>query len=151
MKLEVKSDARGILVEVFKNSGFGQVHYITSKPGVTRGKHYHTRKTEEFCVIQGEAELKLKNLSTGSVIVHRLSGINPELISVPKNTVHDLKNIGDTDMLCLVWNSEVFDPKDPDTIAYIECNECKKQITDEDYHTFGALCKECRLRGWSDI
>lgn len=151
MKLEVKEDTRGVLVEVFKNSGFGQVHYITSKPGVTRGKHYHTRKTEEFCVIKGKAELRLKNIKTKNEKIYNLNGNTPELIQVKAGIVHELTNTGKEEMVCLVWCSEVFNPKDTDTIPYIECAVCHKEISDDEYHNFGGLCSKCRLRGWTDI
>jgi UDP-2-acetamido-2,6-beta-L-arabino-hexul-4-ose reductase len=151
MKLEVKQDNRGILVEVFKNPGFGQIHYITSKPGVIRGKHYHTRKIEQFCVIKGKAELKLKDIKTRANFVYEVSGKTPEIINVPINTVHEIKNTGKEEMICLVWNSEVFDPKDPDTIPYIECSICHNEISDEDYHKYGSQCTYCRMRGWSDV
>jgi UDP-2-acetamido-2,6-beta-L-arabino-hexul-4-ose reductase len=150
-ELEVKRDNRGILVEVFKMPLGGQVHYVVSKPGVIRGKHYHTRKVEEFCVIQGQGNLILTDLNTKITTVYSVSGEKPVLISVPKNTVHELVNVADEDMITLVWNSEIFDPKDPDTITYVECSICRKEISDNDYHTYGSQCKECRTKGWSDI
>ena len=67
-KLEIKSDPRGSLLEVFKSPEWGQVFYSTSKPGVTRGNHYHTRKLEKFCVIEGQAMIRMRNRQTGAMI-----------------------------------------------------------------------------------
>lgn len=116
-KLEVKKDDRGRLVEVFKIPEFGQVHYSTSKPGVVRGNHYHTRKEEKFCVVEGEARVVLRNRETGKVEEFFVTGENPEVIDIPKNWVHNVKNTGQGELKLLVWANEIYNPDDPDTFA----------------------------------
>ncbi len=114
-KLEIKSDERGNFIEVFKISGFGQVSYSTTRPGVIRGNHYHKRKKEFFCVIEGEAKIKQRNRKTNKIEEKIVSGASPELVEMKLNWTHNIQNIGDTEMKLLIWISEVFNPNDADT------------------------------------
>lgn len=114
-KLKVKKDERGFLVELFKIPGAGQLFFSTSKPGVTRGNHYHTRKIERFCVIEGKAKIRLRDRKTGEIKEYLVSGGAPEIVDMPVHWTHDITNIGNNEMKLLVWVNEVFDPKDPDT------------------------------------
>lgn len=117
-KLEKKTDARGTLVEAFKFSEpvTGQVFYSTSKPGVSRGNHYHKeRKIEKFCVIDGEAVIKQRNRETGEIFENKVSGENPEVVEMILGWTHNITNIGKGEMKLLVWANEVFNPDDPDT------------------------------------
>jgi UDP-2-acetamido-2,6-beta-L-arabino-hexul-4-ose reductase len=84
-KLEIKSDERGNFVEVFKIPGFGQVSYSTTKPGAIRGNHYHTRKKEIFCVIEGEAKIRQRNRETNEIEEKIVSGSAPELVEMKLN------------------------------------------------------------------
>lgn len=113
MKLEINKDERGELVEVFKVPGFGQVNYVTCKPGAVRGNHYHKRKKESFCVIEGEAKITLKKGDEAKE--YRLSGESPEIIEVQSNWIHNMENIGKKELKAVVWINEVFNPDDPDT------------------------------------
>jgi len=114
-KLEIKEDERGKLIEIFKIPGLGQVFYSTTKPGIIRGNHYHTRKKEFFCVIEGRGLIKLRNRETGEIQKIEVSGENPEIVEMPINWTHNIKNIGETEMKLLVWVNEIFNPEDPDT------------------------------------
>ncbi|PIZ73262.1 hypothetical protein COY06_05665 [Candidatus Peregrinibacteria bacterium CG_4_10_14_0_2_um_filter_41_8] len=114
-KLEIKSDERGNFVEVFKIPGFGQVSYSTTKSGIVRGNHYHTRKKEIFCVIEGEAKIRQRNIKTNEIEEVVVSGDAPELVEMKLNWTHNIQNIGDTEMKLLIWISEVYNPNDPDT------------------------------------
>jgi UDP-2-acetamido-2,6-beta-L-arabino-hexul-4-ose reductase len=116
-KLEIKEDARGRLVEVFKfgDTGLGQVFYSTTKPDVVRGNHYHTRKKEFFCVIEGDAKIRLRNRDTGEIEEHVVTGNSPEILEMKINWTHNIKNTGKTEMKLLVWANEIFNPEDPDT------------------------------------
>lgn len=114
-KLEVKRDERGKLIELFKVPSFGQVFYSTSKPGVVRGNHYHTKKIEKFCVIEGSAKIRLRNRETGEVEEFNVSGSVPEVVEMPINWTHNIENTGDNEMRLIVWVNEVFDPDNPDT------------------------------------
>ena len=112
-----KQDERGKLIEIFKIPDVGQVFYSTTKPGVVRGNHYHTRKKEYFCLIEGKGLIKLRNRETGEIKEIEVSGENPEIVEMPVNWTHNIKNIGDLEMKLLVWVNEVFKPDDPDTFS----------------------------------
>jgi UDP-2-acetamido-2,6-beta-L-arabino-hexul-4-ose reductase len=114
-KLEIKGDERGDFIEIFKVPGKGQTSYSTTKPGITRGNHYHTRKEESFCVIEGEAKIRLRNINTNEMKEFDVSGENPETVKIPPNWTHNITNTGDKEMVLLMWISEVFNPEDPDT------------------------------------
>lgn len=116
--LELKSDERGSLAELFKFPGLGQVFYSTTKPGYTRGNHYHIKhKVERFCVVKGSAKISLRNRETGEKAEFDVSGENPTVIDMPLNWTHNIKNTGDGEMGLVVWVNEVFDPANPDTFA----------------------------------
>lgn len=114
-KLEIKSDERGNLIEIFKFPDIGQIFYSTTNPGFTRGNHYHNRKIERFCVVEGSALIRLRNRQTNEIKEYMVSGKNPEVVEMTLNWTHNIKNIGEGGMKLLVWVNEVFDPEDPDT------------------------------------
>jgi len=116
--LEWKSDERGSLVELYKFPGLGQVFYSTTKPGFTRGNHYHLKhKVERFCVVRGRAKISLRNRATGERAEIDVSEDTPEIIDMPLNWTHNIKNTGEGEMGLVVWVNEVFNPDDPDTFA----------------------------------
>lgn len=115
--LVTRSDERGGLVEAFKFPHDGQVFYSTTRPGVTRGNHYHTHKVERFCVIEGRAKIRLRNRDTNEIREYIVSGEEPQLVDMIPNWTHNIENIGDTEMKLLVWANELFDPANPDTFA----------------------------------
>ncbi|MHC4430413.1 MAG: polysaccharide biosynthesis C-terminal domain-containing protein, partial [Planctomycetota bacterium] len=79
----IHSDDRGSLFEVVKQENGGQVFFSTTKPGITRGNHYHTRKMEKFCVVKGEAVIRLRRIGTDHVIEYNVSGSKPASIEMP--------------------------------------------------------------------
>lgn len=112
---EVHADDRGRLFEVLKLAQGGQVFFSTTRPGVTRGNHYHTRKIERFCVVSGEAAIRLRRVGTNEVREYRVSGERPEFISIPVWHVHQIENTGRDELLTMFWSNEIFDAEDPDT------------------------------------
>ena len=113
--LTKKSDERGTLIELFKLPGVGQVFYSTTKPGYTRGNHYHLRKIERFCVIGGSGEITLRDRVSGEIKSVLVSGEKPQVVDMPINWAHNIKNVGDKEMKLIIWVNEVFDPKNSDT------------------------------------
>lgn len=111
----VHSDVRGGLCEVIKTDAGGQVFFSTTAPGVTRGNHYHTRKIELFCVVQGTATIRLRSIHDHNVHEFNVSGDSPEFLSIPVLYTHSIENTGDTELLTLFWTNELFDTADPDT------------------------------------
>ncbi|MEN0110518.1 MAG: NAD-dependent epimerase/dehydratase family protein [Planctomycetota bacterium] len=109
------TDDRGALCEVIKTSAGGQVFFSTTKPGVIRGNHYHTRKVEWFCVVRGDAAIRLRRVGDDAVKEFRVSGDRPEFISIPVLHTHSIENVGDDELLTMFWCNEVFDASDADT------------------------------------
>ena len=113
--LKLNTDQRGSFVEVFKLEKGGQVAFSTTKPGITRGNHYHIRKSEKFCVVSGHASIKLRRVGTDKIIEYKVSGEQPAWIEMPIYYTHNITNIGDTELVTLFWINEHFNPDDPDT------------------------------------
>lgn len=113
--LKRNTDDRGNFVEVFKHEKGGQVSFSTTKPGITRGNHYHLRKNEKFCVVSGQASIKLRRIGTDKVIEYKVTGEKPSWVEMPIYYTHNITNIGDTELVTLFWINEHFNPDDPDT------------------------------------
>lgn len=111
----VHTDERGGLCEVIKTDGGGQVFFSTTAPGVTRGNHYHTRKIEWFCVVRGEATIRLRAIGGDAVHEFHVTGASPEFISIPVMHTHSIENTGDDELLTMFWCNELFDADDADT------------------------------------
>lgn len=109
------ADNRGTLYEIVKQQKAGQIFFSTTKPGVTRGNHYHTRKMEKFYVVQGKAIIRLRRIGTDNIIEYKVCGDKPASIEMPIFYTHSIENIGNSDLLTLFWTNELFDPNDPDT------------------------------------
>lgn len=114
-KLKKNEDNRGWLAEFIKSEDNGQIFISTTKPGITRGNHWHHTKVEKFLVIQGQGLLQFRKIGTDKVIEYQVSGDNPEPVDIPVGYVHNIKNIGDDTMITLFWACEIFDPENPDT------------------------------------
>ena len=108
-------DDRGMFVEFAKSNSTGQSSFSTTKPGITRGNHFHRTKVERFTVIKGEAEINLRRIGTDKVIKYNLNGRLPSYVDMPIWYTHNIKNIGDSDLITLFWINEPFDPDNPDT------------------------------------
>lgn len=113
--LEVHVDARGGLFEAVRSLNPGQVFLSTTKPGITRGGHYHTRKVERFLVITGEAVIRLRKLFTDEITEFRVSGSKPQYVDMPTFHTHDITNVGTGELTTAFWAHEIFDPNDSDT------------------------------------
>lgn len=109
------TDNRGWLVETVRAGSGGQCFVSTTKPGITRGNHFHRRKVERFFVLQGKGEIKLRKLFTKKVISYQLDGKNPSYIDIPTLHTHSITNIGDDELITLFWADEFFDPHNSDT------------------------------------
>jgi len=113
--LEQKTDARGALAEFIKSPHIGQVFVSRTKPGITRGNHYHHTKVEKFFVVQGTGTIRLKHLRTGEMVEIKVSGEDFRVVDIPPGYTHSIENVGSTDMVVIFWASEVFDSNRPDT------------------------------------
>jgi UDP-2-acetamido-2,6-beta-L-arabino-hexul-4-ose reductase len=113
----VHRDERGKLVEILRLAGGGQVFFSTTRPGIVRGNHFHTRKVEWFCVLAGEAAIRMRRLGDGSVREFRVTGRNPEFISIPPLYTHQIENVGVDELLTVFWCNEIYEPSDADTFV----------------------------------
>jgi len=110
-------DPRGVFVEMLKTPDSGQFSYFTAHPGITRGGHYHHTKTEKFLVIKGEALFRFRHLLTNELVELRTSGGTPQVVDTIPGWVHDITNVGEDEMVVMLWANEAFDRQKPDTIA----------------------------------
>lgn len=118
-RLKLNTDERGSFVETVKLNCGGQVSFSTTKPGITRGNHFHTRKAERFTVIKGKARIQLRRIGTDKILNFELDGNEPGYVDMPIWFTHNITNIGDDDLFTIFWISEFFDPGDPDTFFEI--------------------------------
>lgn len=114
-KLKKNTDDRGSFIEIIKLSSGGQVSFSTTVPGITRGNHFHTRKTERFAVIKGKAKIDLRRIETNKVLSFELNGDIPSFVDMPIWFTHNITNIGNDDLYTMFWINEHFNPNDPDT------------------------------------
>lgn len=110
------SDERGHLVEsVRARGGEAQVFFSETKPGITRGQHWHRRKMERFMVLRGEARIEMRRMFTKERAVFEVSGEHPTVVDMPTMWAHKITNVGDSDLLTLFYANELLDPNRPDT------------------------------------
>lgn len=115
IKGKVQSDERGNLVEAVKEKTGGQIFYSSTKPGKTRGNHYHRRKIERFYVIKGLGSIRIRKIGTDNVFEYKVSGDEPAFVDIPIYYTHNITNIGNEDLITLFWTNELFNPQDNDT------------------------------------
>ena len=114
--LKKNSDDRGWLAEFIKSPPFGQIFVSKTKPGVTRGNHWHHTKSEKFYVVQGKAAIKFRNIASGDIVQLFVDGEQPQVVDIPTGYTHYIKNIGDDDVICIFYATEIFDKEKPDTM-----------------------------------
>lgn len=108
-------DPRGVFVEMLKTHDSGQFSYFTAHPGITRGGHYHHSKTEKFLVIKGSARFRFRHIETSEEYALDTQGEMAEIVETVPGWTHDITNIGDDEMVVLLWANEIFDRDNPDT------------------------------------
>lgn len=123
-KLAVHTDNRGWLAEIFRpedvhNGMKGQVTITTAHPGIAKGNHYHKRKHEWYCVMQGKMKLALKDMSTGKKEEIILSSDELKILEICPNIAHGFKNVGDDMLVLLMYIDEPFEKDDPDTFPEV--------------------------------
>src|SRR4030095_6560823 len=93
----------------------GQIFVSQTRPGITRGNHYHDTKIEKFCVIRGEGIIRFRHILEDRIIEYPVSDCEIRIVDIPPGYTHSIENIGSTDMITLFWANEIFDPQHPDT------------------------------------
>jgi len=113
--LKLNEDIRGALFEAVKGGGGGQSFLSWTKPGVTRGNHFHLNKVERFLVVQGQAIIRIRRVLQDEIWEFAVSGDRPSAVDMPTLHTHSIENIGAEPLLTLFWTNEIFDPNEPDT------------------------------------
>ena len=114
-ELTMHTDARGSFTEMLKSQERGQVSVNISKPGITKGNHWHSTKNEKFIVVSGKARISFRKIGTTEVISYDVSGDEIEVVDIPPGYTHSITNTGETDLVTVMWANEPFDPNNPDT------------------------------------
>jgi len=114
-KYNLNVDERGMLFESIKAEQNGLTFSSTTKPGVTRGNHYHIDKFERFIVLNGEATIRFRKLFSEEVQTFHVNSNEPSYVDIPTFITHNITNTGTTDLLTLFWSNVFFDKDNPDT------------------------------------
>lgn len=113
--LTQRIDHRGELAELLKSFHVGQIFVSRTRPGITRGNHYHDTKVEKFVVLEGDAVIRFRHILGGDVIEYRVSGPEFRVVDIPPGYTHAIENVGQIDLIVLFWADEIFDPDIPDS------------------------------------
>lgn len=113
--LKMNVDERGSFTEIIKTPDRGQFSVNISKPGIEKGNHWHKTKNEKFIVVSGEALIRLRRFGDNKIIEYKVSGKKMEVIDIPVGYTHSIVNVGDTDLVTMIWCNESFDIHKPDT------------------------------------
>ena len=113
--LKMNTDARGSFTEFIKTPDRGQVSVNISRPGIIKGNHWHHTKNEKFLVVSGSGVIRFRKTGSDRVIEYFVSSSHLEVVDIPTGYTHNIENLGDTDMVTLMWASEAFDKDRPDS------------------------------------
>lgn len=114
--LKMNCDGRGSFTELLKTERCGQISVNISKPGITKGQHWHHSKWEFFIVVAGKALIQQRNLGTDEVLEFCVSGDQIQAVHMLPGYTHNIINLSDTeDLVTVMWANESFDPQHPDT------------------------------------
>lgn len=114
--LKMNIDNRGSFTEFIKTIDRGQVSINISKPGITKGNHWHHSKNEKFLVVSGVGVIRFRKVDTTEVIEYFVSGEKLQVLDIPPGYTHNIENLGTTDMITVMWANEPFNKDNPDTI-----------------------------------
>ena len=114
--LKMNRDARGSFTEIIRTADRGQFSVNVSKPGITKGQHWHHTKNEKFVVVGGHGLIELRKIGTGEKTSFEVSGERMEVVEMIPGYTHKIVNLSETeDLVTVMWANEAFDPGHPDT------------------------------------
>lgn len=113
--LKMNVDDRGSFTEFIKSPDRGQVSVNISRPGITKGNHWHHTKNEKFLVVNGTGVIRFRKVNSSEIIEYFVSGEKLEVVDIPVGYTHNIQNLGQTDMVTIMWVNEIFDKAKPDT------------------------------------
>lgn len=117
--LKMNVDERGSFTEFIKTIDRGQVSVNISKPGIAKGNHWHHSKNEKFLVVSGKGVIRLRKIDQDEICEFCVSGEKLEVVEIPVGYTHNIENIGENDMVTIMWVNEPFNKEKPDTY-YLE-------------------------------
>lgn len=120
--LKMNVDERGSFTEILRTADRGQFSVNISKPGITKGNHWHHTKNEKFVVVSGKGLIQFRKIDGDEVIDYHVSGDEIQVVDIPTGYTHNIINEGDTDLITFMWCNECFDPEHPDTY-FLEVEE----------------------------
>lgn len=113
--LKMNLDDRGSFTELIRTPERGQISVNISKPGITKGNHWHHTKSEKFIVVSGNGIIRFKSLNSNEILEYKVSGEKLEVVDIPPGYTHNIENIGKTDLVTIMWADEGYNPDKPDT------------------------------------
>lgn len=113
--LKMNVDGRGSFTEFIRTPDRGQVSINISKPGITKGNHWHHSKNEKFLVVSGTGVIRFRKIGSDEIVEYAVSGDKLEVVDIPTGYTHNITNTGETYMVTVMWVNESFDPNNPDT------------------------------------
>jgi UDP-2-acetamido-2,6-beta-L-arabino-hexul-4-ose reductase len=113
--LNMIADERGSFTEFIRTSDRGQVSINISKPGITKGNHWHHTKNEKFLVVRGQGVIRFRKIGCEEISEYKVSGDKLEVVDIPPGYTHNISNTGNTDMVTVMWVNEMYDAEKPDT------------------------------------
>lgn len=113
--LKMNCDNRGSFTEFIRTLDRGQVSINVAKPGITKGNHWHHTKNEKFLVVSGTGLIRFRKIDSDEIIEYKVNGEKLQVVDIPTGYTHSIVNIGDTDMVTVMWANEAFNPEKPDT------------------------------------
>ncbi|MFE4896540.1 capsular polysaccharide biosynthesis protein CapF [Peribacillus butanolivorans] len=113
--LKMNVDERGSFTEFIKTPDKGQVSVNISKPGITKGNHWHHTKNEKFLVVSGKGVIRFRRIGSNDVIEYYVNDSKLEVVDIPVGYIHNIENLGNKDMVTIMWANECFDPDKSDT------------------------------------
>jgi len=114
-RLPMKEDPRGALAEFIKSPAIGQIFVSRTKPGITRGDHFHHTKVEKFFILEGQGIIRIKDVNTGEINSYPIDGRDFTVVDIAPGFTHSIENVGTADMVVLFWAGEIFNPQKTDT------------------------------------
>ena len=113
--LKMNSDQRGSFTEFLRTTERGQVSINVAKPGITKGNHWHHTKNEKFLVVSGKGLIRFRKIDSNDIIEYKVSGEKLQVVDIPPGYTHSIVNIGESDLVTVMWVNECFDPENHDT------------------------------------
>jgi UDP-2-acetamido-2,6-beta-L-arabino-hexul-4-ose reductase len=113
--LKMNCDHRGSFTEFMRTPERGQVSVNVSKPGITKGNHWHHTKNEKFLVVSGEGLIRFRMIDSNEIIEYRVNGEKLQVVDIPTGYTHSIVNVGNSDLVTVMWANECFNPEKPDT------------------------------------